>query len=225
MNTQLRGVPSNARGGRVDSRASDSSASFRTVWKPSLRVVGTEFPGRREFDCLPVASDPNGRVVIYVPAGHLRSLDRISALELLLRIRSAIGMTGGALVGIDLLQRGAEVGDSPSEVGRFRSSILIHLSGKFGCTFSVGKFARGARYATFRQTNSASLLPAPASSSSPAGGSESSSASCHAHSLVSLGTLARRAHMEVEDCWTDSAERCELALLTPVRCPIAATCQ
>ncbi len=153
--------------------------------------------------------DQTGRTLLYTPGRYFRSLDRPGAQSLLRQARSQVGIRGGVLVGLDLSLQNGGVEELGHEDGGVTGQIILHLNAEHGWEFRT---QRPAPRLVWSQAPQPSSSPKVFDNGRPG-------ERCFQYSLVALGQLARRARLEVSDCWAEFGERHALAFLSAVQCP------
>ena len=198
------------------------TALAESVWK-----LGQEMP---ELSVIPLAGDftqplvlpnsqtPPRRTVVYFPGSTLGNSDQDEALQILRNIRVAVGMGGGALIGIDLKKDVSELeaayNDRAGVTAAFTLNMLTHLNRVARTNFDTSAFKHEARYDTESgriETNLVSIT----NQAVQLAGATFKFSRCekmlveysHKYALDEVESLAKRSNMRVAHVWTDPRRR------------------
>ena len=193
----------------------------------SVQKLGQEMP---ELNVMPLAGDftqplvlPNSqtlprRTVVYFPGSTLGNFDQDEALQILRNIRAAVGMGGGALIGIDLKKDASELeaayNDRGGVTAAFTLNMLTHLNRVAGTNFDTSAFSHHARYdaaAGRIETNLVSLADQTVQLAGRAfkfsRGEKMLVEYSHKYALDEVEQLGKQANMKVAHVWTDPRQR------------------
>ena len=199
----------------------------KTALMESVEKLGREMP---ELKVIPLAGDftrplilpnsqtPPRRTVVYFPGSTLGNFDRDEALQILRNIRAAVGMGGGALIGIDLKKDASELeaayNDRAGVTAAFTLNMLTHLNRVAWTNFDTSAFRHDARYdaaAGRIETNLVSLVDQTVKLAGVAfkfsGGEKMLVEYSHKYALDEVELLATQANMKVVHVWTDPRQR------------------
>ena len=194
----------------------ESVAELRAAM-PKLEVLplATDFTRRL---VLPKPRVFPRRTVVYFPGSTLGNFDRDEALDLLKGIRLAVGMGGGAVIGIDLRKDAATTeaayNDRAGITAAFTLNMLAHLNRAVGTNFDLAAFRHHAVYDAERgriETNIVSLADQVVrmgdASFRFAKGERLLVEYSHKYSLEEFDDMCQQAGMRSTNVWTDAAGR------------------
>lgn len=99
---------------------------------------------------LPIAARRARCTIVYFPGSTLGNFDGEDALRLLRKMRSEIGTSGAALIGIDLKKDPATIeaayNDEAGVTAQFTLNMLARFNRELGADFDLTKFRHRARY-------------------------------------------------------------------------------
>ncbi len=99
---------------------------------------------------LPIAPSAPRRTVIYFPGSTIGNFENREAIELLRKMRTEMGESGGILIGVDLKKDPALIeaayNDSAGVTAEFTLNLLTRLNREIGSNFDLSAFAHRARY-------------------------------------------------------------------------------
>ena len=199
----------------------------KTALAESVQKLGHEMP---ELKAIPLAGDftqplilpnsqtPPRRTVVYFPGSTLGNFDRDEALQILRNIRAAVGMGGGALIGIDLKKDASELeaayNDRAGVTAAFTLNMLAHLNRVAGTNFDTSAFRHDASYDAAAGRIETNLVSLADQAIKLAGvnfkfskGEKMLVEYSHKYALDEVESLAKQSNMKVTHVWTDPRQR------------------
>ena len=200
----------------------DSVMTLRALM-PTLEIIPLVADFTQQLP-LPRSQAWPRRTVVFFPGSTLGNLDPHAALGLLKNIRLAVGIGGGALIGIDLMKDPAVMtaayNDQAGVTAAFTLNMLAHLNQAAGSDFDLSQFAHHAAYDVLAgriETNLVSLseqtVRVADASFHFAKGERLLVEYSHKYSLEEFRALAMRANLRDTHVWTDYEGRFALVHL------------
>ena len=183
------------------------------------------YPG---LDVRPVCADYTGafalpdvrarRTVVYFPGSTIGNFDPDEAEAFLRRIADVCGRGGGLLIGVDLKKDRATLeaayDDAEGVTALFNLNLLRRINRELGADFDLGAFAHRALYDAAEGRIEMHLVSLrdqcvrlDGTSVPFREGETIHTENSYKYSLDGFARLAARAGFQVEDVWTDAAER------------------
>ncbi len=205
-----------------------------TALAESVDALRAEFPA---LHVVPLQADFTKRLslpyslakrsIVFFPGSTLGNFEQPDAIALLRKIRAAVGNSGGALIGIDLQKKVAEMeaayNDRAGVTTRFTLNMLAHLNRRFGANFDLAAFAHEARYDEEANRIETSLVSRTDQVVTIAGeefrfcrGEATQVEYSHKYTLEGFGQMARKANLRVANAWTDPRRRFAVVYLESV---------
>jgi dimethylhistidine N-methyltransferase len=191
---------------------------------PALRIAPLEADFTQQLS-LPYALA--NRSIVFFPGSTLGNLEPPDAIALLRNIRAEVGNSGGALIGIDLQKKVAEMeaayNDRAGMTARFTLNMLAHLNRRFGADFDLATFAHEARYDTVAQRIATRIVSRIEQIVTIRGeafrfnrGEGIQVEYSHKYTLEGFGQMARQANLRIANAWTDPRRRFAVVYLESV---------
>lgn len=195
----------------------------RSALVASVERLAAEFPA---IEMLPVCADftqpislptpsrPHRRTVVYFPGSTLGNFENAVALRLLRQMRELVGPGGAVLLGVDLKKDPAVIeaayNDAAGITAAFTLNLLTRLNRELDADFDLDRFEHRAAYDTVAGRIQTDIVSRVAQQVRVAGRQVDFDAdeamlveySCKYHQ-GDIDSLAQRAGLDVEQCWTD----------------------
>jgi dimethylhistidine N-methyltransferase len=194
-----------------------ASVSELRASMPGLEILPMAADFTRRL-MLPKSTTVPRRTVVYFPGSTLGNFEPVDALALLKGIRLAVGMGGGAVIGIDLRKDEATMtaayNDHAGVTAEFTLNMLAHLNRAVGTDFDLDAFRHHAVYDAEQgriETNIVSLADQVVRmgdvSFEFSKGERLLVEYSHKYSLEEFEGIVQQAGMRVTNVWTDEARR------------------
>lgn len=201
-----------------------TAAKLRSDY-PHIRISPVVADFTQPFP-LPSSAEPAGRPVTYFPGSTIGNFTKGEATRILKQMASVCGLTGGVLIGVDLLKSRdvllSAYNDSQGVTARFNLNLLHRLNRELGADFAVDQFRHEAVFNEEESRIEMHLI------------STKSQVVCindtlirfdqdetilteysHKYTLDSFAALAAAAGLETRCVWTDSDSLFSVQYLVP----------
>lgn len=173
---------------------------------------------------LPAAPRQARRTLVFFPGSTLGNFVQADAVALLQAMRSTVGESGLALVGVDLDKDPALIeaayNDAAGVTAAFTLNLLARLNREIGSDFSLDGFAHQARYVQARRRIETFLVSRRAQRVQVGGqafdfspGEAMQVEYSHKYTDADIAALAAQGGLAVADGWNDAQDRFGLRLL------------